>query len=471
MTRHLTLHIGLSKTGSSSIQRVLAEQRPALEQQGIYYPRSPGWANHALLPASLVNDPKILWGFHPGTWEGMTPTARLTRFRAEWQAEMDALPAWAGRCVISAEQIGGLLRSDEEVRRLADTLRPYFGSVVVVAYLRRQDQHVASAYSQWLRGGVLEDPVVPPGGPEIHFEYDYGPLLGRYADAFGDAAMRPRIFSRATLVGGDVVEDFFDAAGFRLDVPPEAPNKSSNLGITLEGQALMLAAGRRLAAESPDESWRDRPQWRRFAESVSERFAGRGWRLTQAEAAEFLSRFAATNEQARARFFPGQPSLFNEDFADLPEQPEHADPAKLADSAIDIAMHEMARSAAREAEAAMAQYRLLRRLEDRRGMRLALIRAVKSAPDLLAPRLRLAEYFIEEGEALQAMEHLEAAGRIAPEEPKLAHLHRRVERLAAGRPLPARSPASVPAPGLQQGGAGAELLQSSVTPPGLVASE
>ena len=59
---------------------MLAEQRDALQAQGTYMFRSPGWANHALLPASLVNDPRILWGFHPGTWEGLTPAARLEPF-------------------------------------------------------------------------------------------------------------------------------------------------------------------------------------------------------------------------------------------------------------------------------------------------------------------------------------------------------------------------------------------------------
>ncbi len=440
MKRHLTLHIGLSKTGSSSIQRVLAEQRPAMQARGIYYPRSPGWANHALLPASLVNDPRILWGFHPGTWEGLSPAARLARFRQEWAAEMAALPDWAGHVVISAEQIGGLMRQEDEVQRLADTLHAHFATVRVVVYLRRQDQHLASAYSQWLRGGVLEEPALPATGPAHHFEYDYGPMLDRYARAFGDAAMCPRIFSRATLVAGDVVEDFFAASGFSLPIPPEAPNKNANLGISLEGQALMLMAGRSIAAAAGNDAWRDQPSWRRFAEAVSERFPGRGWRPTRAEALAFLARFEATNEHARRRFFPERETLFDMDVSDLPEQAERADPARLGETAMALALYEMERSALREAEAALGQYRLMKRLGDRRGMRTTLVRAVKYAPDMLLPRLCLADWFIEEGDALQAQEHLQAAARIAPEDPKVKHLQRRAARgpaVAAGRGLDA----------------------------------
>jgi hypothetical protein len=428
MKRHLILHIGLSKTGSSSIQRVLAEQRPALQQIGIYFPRSPGWANHALLPASLVNDTHILWGFHPGIWEGLSQEARLARFRREWAQEMAALPDWAERCIITAEQIGGLMRHEEEVQRLADTLHAHFATVQVIVYLRRQDLHLASAYTQWLRGGLLEDPALPDDGPETLFEYDYGPMLDRYARAFGEAAICPRIFSRPTLVGGDVVEDFFATAGFRIEVPEAAPSKNANAGITLEGQALLLSAGRRLAALSGSVEWRDQPPWRRFAESVGELFPGRGWRPTRAEAREFMARFAATNEQARRRFFAGQDTLFSMDFDDLPEQPERADPALVTATAIDLVMHEAAHSATREAETSLAQYRLFKRLDDRNGMRVALVRAVKFAPTMLSPRIALTLMFLEDGDVLQAGEHLAAAIRIDPNHHRVQNLQRRMAR-------------------------------------------
>jgi hypothetical protein len=431
MTRHLILHIGLSKTGSSSIQRVLAEQRPALQEAGIFMPRSPGWANHALLPASLVNDTDILWGFHPGTWEGLSRDARLTRFRREWAEEMAALPDWAERCIITAEQIGGLMRTPDEVQRLADTLYAHFATVQVVVYLRRQDLHLASAYTQWLRGGVLEEPGLPDEGPETLFEYDYGPMLDRYAAAFGRASICPRIFSRATLVGGDVVTDFFDATGFSITVPEAAPSKNANAGITLEGQALLLAAGRRLRAAAGNDEWRDQPPWRRFVESVGEFCSGSGWRPTRAEAQAFMARFAATNEQARARFFPHQQELFDMDVSDLPEQPVRADPASIAHTAIDLAMHEAAHSTTREAETAMGQFRLFKKLEDRKGMRVALTRAMKFSPTMLAPRLGLADFYITEDDMLQAGEHLKAAAAIDPNHPKLRNLQRRFERRPA----------------------------------------
>ncbi len=222
MKRPLILHIGMSKTGSSSIQHVLAEQRPALSAQGVYLARSPGWANHALLPASVVNDPKILWGYHPGTWEGLSPEVRIARFRDEFAAEMSALPDDVARVIITAEQLGMVLREPDEVARLAALLGAYFAPVQVVVYIRRQDQHAASAYGEWLRSGTLREPGLPAGGPEKHPEYDYGGLLDCWADAFGAAAIVPRIFARDRLLDGDVVADFLALAGIALPpLPPE----------------------------------------------------------------------------------------------------------------------------------------------------------------------------------------------------------------------------------------------------------
>ena len=429
MKRHLILHIGLSKTGSSSIQRVLAEQRPALLAQGFYMPRSPGWANHALLPAACVDDLKILWGYHPGTWEGLTPPVRIARFRDEFAAELASLPAEARRVVITAEQLGGVLRHPGEVARLAAMLRPHFDPIRVVVYLRRQDQHATSAYSEWLRSGVLREPGLPDGGPERHPEYDYGALLDRWAGAFGEAAMAPRIFGRESLRDGDVVADFLAVAGLTLPALEGNEKRQSNPSVSVAGQALLLAAGRRMQARAGDTVWRDTPAWRRLAESTTESLPGRGWRPTRAEARAFLARFEATNERARARFFPGLAGLFDTSVADLPETAVPVAGSIVVDAAIDALLHEMEASARREALAAMAQFRLNRRLKDRAAMRSCLVRAVKFAPDLLAARLRLGELFVEEGDLRQALPHAEAALRLAPEDAAA----RRLERLASGK--------------------------------------
>jgi uncharacterized protein HemY len=57
-------------------------------------------------------------------------------------------------------------------------------------------------------------------------------------------------------------------------------------------------------------------------------------------------------------------------------------------------------------------------------MRTCLVRAVKFAPDMLAARLRLAEFFLAEGDLRQARQHAEAALRLSPTDPVALRLDR-----------------------------------------------
>ena len=392
-------------------------------------PVSPGWANHALLPASLVTDPAILWGFHPGTWQGIPPASRIAQFREEFATEMAALPDWADTIVISAEQIGGLLRSDAEVQRLADMLAPIAPLVQVIVYLRRQDQHVASAYSQWLRGGVLVEPGMPAGGPAELPEYDYGGLVQRYGRVFGRGSVTPRIFTRDRLVRGDVVADFLHLLGATLDIADDDRLLQANVSISIEGQQLLLDAGRRMKAGCADNTWRDSPQWRLLAESVTRALPGRGWQPTRNEAAAFMARFEPTNEVVRQLYFPDQETLFSKDTSQLPQATGSRDEANLARATLDVLLSEMQHAAGREADAAMAQYRLYSRLADQQGMRKSLMRAIKFAPGLLIARTRMAQLSIDSGDRRSAIEHLRVAMRLEPAEPRLQKLLQKAERL------------------------------------------
>ncbi len=432
MNPELILHIGLSKTGSSSIQRVLATQREAMAAQGVLYPRSPGHANHALLPASLVSNLNMLRHFHHGTWEGLEPAVRLARFRSEFAAEMAAIPATAKRLVISAEQCGGLLRDADGVRRLRDTLTPHVGGVKVVVYLRRQDQHATSAYSQLLRGGLLRPPGLPRGGPDALPEYDYTALLDRWAGVFGEAAMVPRVFERGSLLNGDVVDDFLAVCGLELDVPADDQHRQSNQSIDLAGQGMMLAMGAHLAKLAPAAKSVDGPLWRRFGQAVTDTMPGRGWRPSRTEAAAFMAPFAATNEATRRRWFPDRASLFPDSMAEWPEVAAQPDPGSLLEASCRLLANELRASQVREAQAALGAARLNQRLGDTVAVRANLVRAVRAEPDYLPARLRIGEFLLAEGDAKHAQEHLEAAQRLAPEDEGVVRLARRLKRAREG---------------------------------------
>ncbi len=425
----LILHIGQSKTGTSSIQRCLGASRDLLRADGVLYPLSPGAANHALLPASLVPISR-LGDFHPNVWEGLGPEARLDRFRREFAAEMDAIGPDIRRVIVSAEQCSGLLTDEAAIARLHALLAPRFGAITVVMYLRRQDEHFASGYTQGLRVGVVRPPALPEGGPERHPAYDYATLLDRWARVFGEAAIRPRIFERAAMLNGDAVDDFLAVCGLRLTVPPDHPARQSNLSVTPEALALMLAMGRRLEVSNPALVSGGSPLWRRFVQAVSEALPGRGWRPSPEEAIGFLERFHGSNEATRRRWFPERETLFA---APQPggaaTAPDLSAEAALS-AACDLILREIAQSQTREAAHAVQLGRLHEKRGDATAARRSFAAALRAIPDLVDAHFALARLDLAAGDRTAAAARLEAIRRKDPTDDRGQRLERLLRQAA-----------------------------------------
>ncbi len=431
MAPDLILHIGLSKTGTSSIQRVLGGQRAALAKLGVCYPASPGWANHGMLPASLVSLSR-LGHFNPALWDGIGAEARLAQFRREFAAEMAALPATTRLVILSAEQCGGLLTTREEITRLRDLLAPHAARIRVAVYLRRQDQHAASGYTQSLRVAHISPPALPKGGPDRLLQYDYAAMLEEWAAVFGQDAMLVRIFERASLVNGDAVDDFLALCAVPLQVPADHPDRQSNLSLTPGAIDLVRTLGERLKAR-PDGLSASSLLWRRFTAAVSEALPGRGWRPHPAEAAAFLARFEQVNEAVRRRWFPDRNSLFAP--IEAPGSPAPAGPAPIdRDAALEAACqlleYQLNHAAQREADQLVVTGRLHAKLGEDGPARNAFRAAVRAVPEHPLAQQHLAEAALRDGNRAAAEAHLAVLRRAHPDH----EATRKVETLLRAKP-------------------------------------
>ncbi|MGK7866763.1 hypothetical protein [Falsiroseomonas sp. E2-1-a20] len=425
MKPDLLLHIGQSKTGTSSIQRVLGARRAALARLGVCYPASPGWANHGMLPASLVPLSR-LGHFNPALWDGIGAEARLARFRREFQAEMAGLPATTRLVILSAEQCGGLLDTRERIAALRDLLAPHVGRMRVVIYLRRQDQHAASGYTQALRVAHVGPPMLPRHGPETLPHYDYAKQLDDWAAVFGEDAMLPRIFERPRLLNGDAVDDFLALAEVPLQVPAGDPDRQSNLSLTPGGIDLVRAMGLHLKATAEGLSAAS-PLWRRFTQAASEALPGRGWRPHPAEAAAFLARFDQVNEAVRRRWFPDQPTLFEpiEPAATPPPaSPPSIDPEAALEAACILLERDLRAAALREANQLAQIGALHARLGEAPQAMAALRAAIRAVPDHPMAQQHLAEAALKAGDRAGAQAHLAVLRRAHPGHAATAQVER-----------------------------------------------
>ena len=183
MLKCLYLHIGLEKTGTTSIQEFLHINREALAAAGNWLPGSLGHKNHKLLAA---------YGLEAGSRDiavtaagiGSSPEA-VAEFRAGLRERLlkDAVRGRDGVGIISSEDLSRLHKASE-VQRVVDLLREFTAELRVIVFVRRQDLLAASRYYSLVLGGSVDARVMPQPGEGPPY-YDYRSNIGLWADAVG----------------------------------------------------------------------------------------------------------------------------------------------------------------------------------------------------------------------------------------------------------------------------------------------
>lgn len=180
----LYLHIGLEKTGTTSIQAFLDDNRKELlARAGLWVAQSLGHQNHKLLAA---------YGFDAGsrdiavTSAGIGPTAEdMAAYRAALRERLlrDADRAAGGPGVISSEDLSRLYQPGQ-AQRVVDLLAELTDDLRVIVFVRRQDLLASSRYYSLVRGGSAEMAVFPQKPGDMPY-YDYNRTIGHWIDAVG----------------------------------------------------------------------------------------------------------------------------------------------------------------------------------------------------------------------------------------------------------------------------------------------
>jgi len=199
----------MSKAGSSAIQQSLIENKSALADTGICYPKTGRWGNAHY---KLLND--LRRGQHE-----------------QWMAKALA-EAGQKNIVLSCE--GFWLIQDEELKALSCILEGY--DVRVILYLRRSSDYAASSYRQSIKhDGETCTPEVYWHRGHPHPHLNYSNQLERWAHYF---PLRVRAYEA---VKHAMEEDFMRAIGApleRVDTGRQVTNVTPSDGVM---QAMLIA--------------------------------------------------------------------------------------------------------------------------------------------------------------------------------------------------------------------------------------
>ena len=173
-------HIGVHKTGTTSIQSVLAQQRPALAEHGVTYPGVK--AAHHKPALALTRTP---WG--PDATKGTPPDHR------EWEGLVADVAAARGRCVISSEFFADA-EDDETIARIVEqlggdrvhvlvTLRP-LAKIMPSQWQQYVQNGLRMGYGDWLEHMLRKAPYEQPN-PSFWRRHRHDRLVARWARAVG----------------------------------------------------------------------------------------------------------------------------------------------------------------------------------------------------------------------------------------------------------------------------------------------
>ncbi len=233
----LVLHAGLPKTGSTSIQQFLNANASALGDQGVFFRPAADRRNrrdHNFLAMAFWNRVQRIYSDRYGD----DLERRQGDSRAAWIRLLDEFRRTDhDTLVISGEFFtrSGIGPMTEFAREHLDDF-----DIHVVFYLRQPSTHYVSWLQQHLKGS---NKLMPFGRKRSHWA-----RMLRMWNQVGDVSVRE--FSRSTLVGGDVVDDFASELG--VDISGFERPADANESISAEGMDLLLEHRRLHWPQGPD---------------------------------------------------------------------------------------------------------------------------------------------------------------------------------------------------------------------------
>jgi hypothetical protein len=213
------LHIGTHKTGSTSVQEFLNNNRDSLRERGIeFYKGSIIESNHIELYLSAIDETK------DSLARRSLKIGSLSELRTRTKREIgDFLDRSSARSVIFSTEGLSLLRSQDELNLLHDILNAGVNEVGVICVLRKKEEFL-SAY----RKQILKAPGRRPSDNPKSCLYvekdswltDYESLLEGYGGLFGRKNLHVIDYDAELVAHGDVLPAILKEMGIPNDLIP-----------------------------------------------------------------------------------------------------------------------------------------------------------------------------------------------------------------------------------------------------------
>jgi hypothetical protein len=326
------LHIGLEKTGTTSVQQLLSANRSALVAQGTLIPKSLHPGNNFYLAMASFSS------FRPDgllRQQGIKNQVDLDAFRAKtltkFQAELKSASG-AKQVLISSEHLQSRLTSIADLQLLKKNLESVgLGDFEILVYLREPIRIALSHHGMAIKKGVFVDETFfEPNHPRVSQILGFQSSLEMWQQVFGPESMRVRLYPEGQKPAA-LIEDFFEAtslsqSGLNLN-SDEKRNANLSSG-ALQILNNMNRENKLVANQVASKSFFDR---------LEKNVPGKGLSANAETVSKFKEFYASSNEWVRKNFFADQAVLFEKPLvAGADAAPELVDVVGVLSAALEV---------------------------------------------------------------------------------------------------------------------------------------
>lgn len=301
------IHIGLEKTGTTSIQSLLTLNKPAFEKAGIFVSSTQHAGNNfylALASYTSYRGDSLLRD------QGFKNLDDILRFRAKQVAALKsevalAKRSGADRFVLSSEHFQSRLKLSEDIETFHELLRDAgLSEFEIVVYLRDPLKIALSHHGMAIKKGVhVDEATLKPDNRRVIQILNFKGSLSSWIRVFGKDALNVRLYPEGKPPTA-LLSDFLQVVGYTQPLENLQVPGRENRNLSSEALAIL----NQLNAESDlvKRLWSDRKLFKRLEEFAG----GKGLVANPELQAEYSQFFATSNQWVREEFFAEREFLF-----------------------------------------------------------------------------------------------------------------------------------------------------------------
>jgi len=200
MSHHNFVHIGTPKTGSTALQICLDKNRELLKQHGFFYPEPPESSGGSHKFLAYYTTPKITFTFSADKKKQLK--AEVDHFKSQIEGSADKI-------IVSSEWFYG--SNPKHVSRLFPK-----GDTKIIIYIRDQINYLVSYYQEMVGYLAISDSLDDFGKNARNL--NFSKRIDRWAKVFGSENIEVRLYDRARMHKGNIVDDFLHILDPKIDV-------------------------------------------------------------------------------------------------------------------------------------------------------------------------------------------------------------------------------------------------------------